>query len=104
MSSVQGPLLSLTARGTVGGVIVYRTSARGTTVSRSPSRTPPPSAAQTARRERYRNAVAEWRTLDSTERQAWKDAAGSTNLTGYNVWIRQYLLQNITPPGRPNLP
>ena len=104
MPKVRGPLFSLTASGTLSGLLVYENRAGSQRVRRRPQYQAPATPIQTI----YQNKVAalsqSWRTWDNTNRQAWKTRAITFKLSGYGLYWREWYAQNITAPARPILP
>lgn len=104
MPKVRGPLFSISATGTFRDLLVYRTTGDETTVARPRQVAPPRSIAQQAQATRFRNAVTGWAALSINDKAGWAAAAVPYNLTGYQLYLREYQLQNITPPAQPTLP
>lgn len=104
MAKVRGPLMSLSASGTYRGHLEFRSGAEETVVAGprvlKPTRTP----AQQSQAQRFGQAIAGWRDLTPTAKADWLAAAQGTGLTGYQLYLRQYQLQHINPPGQPTLP
>jgi len=103
MAKVQGPLLSIGARGQVGDDLQFRVD-RGTThVWRPPGRKRQnrgtPSAAQVAHRAYYAEALTDWRRL-GPDRLAYYTAqarADSRPVSGWNLFVK-YALDKKSEP------
>ena len=104
MAKVFGPLFSLTASGTFRGFMEFRTRTGDVIVGSPKSVKPPRSPAQRAQAAHFQTAVETWRELPEADRGPWKTAGASRNLSGYQLYISEYLIQGITPPGQPQLP
>jgi hypothetical protein len=52
----------------------------------------PKTPAQMAQREKMRLAVPAWRNLTSEEKRVYNLRAGSKNMSGYNLFLKQFLL------------
>jgi hypothetical protein len=97
MAKVQGPLLSISARGQVGDALQFRVD-RGTThVWRPPGRKRQnrgtPSAAHVAHRAYYAEALTDWRRMGA-DRRAYYDAqavAAPHSLSGWNLFVKYSL-------------
>lgn len=102
MAKVVGPLFSLTASGNFRGLMEFRT---GEVIVGSPkTQKPPRSPAQQAQAARFQTAVEAWRDLSEADQTNWKTAGASRGLSGYQIYVSEYLIQGITPPGQPLLP
>jgi hypothetical protein len=49
-------------------------------------------------------AIRAWKTLDAATKTHWKNRALLLKLTGYQLYLREYLRQNIAPPHHPVIP
>ena len=98
MARVTGPLLSLNARGTLGGQLTYRWTLLGQVAQFPPRPTKPPSPAQLSARAAFRAALALWATLAPAERAKWKAAAALHKLPPHNLLMLEIRAQ-ATPPG-----
>ena len=82
-------LLGFNCTGDVGPYTFYR-SKRGQLVwfPRAPALNPP-SQIQLAIRQRFKQAGADWRTLNQSDRAAWLHTSKCCGLaiTGYNLWV-----------------
>jgi hypothetical protein len=101
---VSGPLFSLGASGTLAKTLVYRTSSAMSTVAPRSAKARAASPAQQAHRARVKSGVVSWKAQSAPVREQWRDAAAGTVLTGYNVWLREWVLQGVEAPNVPLLP
>lgn len=53
--------------------------------------TNPRTPAQTARRDKFRAAIAAWHALDTASRHAWRAAGTSRRLPGYHAFLSAFL-------------
>jgi len=126
MAIVINPFFSLSASGTAGGVTAARSGTGYTAKAKNKSPTAPPSAAQLTCRATMRAAAAAWHTLDQATADKWRaltlpvclttqalfdtttgnfTAATKINLKhGYASFVREYVLQGVTPPALPRIP
>lgn len=51
----------------------------------------PHTPAQLARRAKFANAIATWKTMSDEQRKAWKPQAKSRNISSFNAFISAYL-------------
>lgn len=104
MAKVRGPLMSVAASGTYRNLIVFKSGAAGTTAGSPQQLKGRRSVSQLARQVRYQNACQYWQVQTENTKTTWKNTATAYNLNGFQLWVRQYLLQNCTPPAVPDLP
>lgn len=60
--------------------------------------------AQQANAERFKVAIGGWKTLDAATKTTWKHRALLLGMTGYQLYLREYIRQNIAPPHHPVMP
>lgn len=86
-----GPMFSLAASGTIGGVITMATW-KGRPYARirvTPSN--PRSAGQTAQRAMMRFLAQEWATLEPGTKAAWEELARAGSFSAFNAFVKQNL-------------
>ena len=59
---------------------------------------------QQANAERFKVAIGGWKTLDAASKTNWKNRALVLGMTGYQLYLREYIRQNIAPPNHPVIP
>jgi hypothetical protein len=101
MVKVIGPLFSVSASGVFKDTLEFRTGNGGTTVAAPRVITKPRTPAQEAQSARFAVAVAGWKSLDETAKQAWRSAALNTGLSGYQLYLSEYQSQLIQAPAQP---
>ena len=104
MPKLSGPMFSLGASGTFGGLITYYQ--RGTD-ARCRVRVDPPdpnTALQAAHRTKISQMAATWDSLPLPTQQAWGAYALPLGLIGYTAFWRQWFLQGSTPQNPPSIP
>jgi hypothetical protein len=104
MARVTGPLFSASASGKFGDICEFRQVGGRTVAGTIKKKTAPPSDAQRLQASRFRTAAESWSTLNATQKDQWKDAAGAQGMNGYQLYLREYLHQGIAPPNMPVLP
>ena len=126
MAIVINPFFSLSASGTAGGITAASSGTIYTAKAKNKTPTRQATTAQLASRATLRAAAAAWHTLDQTTADKWRaltiavpittqalydpatgnfTAATKINLKhGYASFVREYALQEITPPALPRIP
>ena len=88
MAKIDGPLMSVGAHGSIGGVITFqgRKSFNYAHIKRVPP--DPQTAVQRHRRAIFASLVAMWQGMNESERQAYEDLSPQyNNNPGYNVFL-----------------
>lgn len=104
MPRVKGPLFSLTASGTYDRTLVFRTSVRGTAVSRRPRLVAARSPAQISNAQRVNDMARTWVAQSGSTQGAWNSCAALQQMSGYQLWWREWYTQNSTPALPPTNP
>lgn len=104
MTRVKGPLFSVSASGDFLGLMEFRTIGDQTIVAGHKQPPSNRSTAQAAQATRFKNAVAGWKSLDAAAQLTWKNKATPLGMTGYQLFISEYMTQNCVPPNLPILP
>jgi len=106
MAKVKGPLMSLDASGSIAGSITF-SKWKGVKTARIKS-TPsnPDTAGQQAQRTTFSLAVASWKAQDAADQLTWTNRAKALglNMSGFNLYVREYIAQGVTDPDVPTLP
>jgi hypothetical protein len=96
MARVTGPLMSIEAFGMLAGRMIFTRTKTG---FRCYENKPPKNSGTLERKAIYADGCAAWRLLDTEAKQAWRDQAIPLKITGFNLYMREYL---ITPtPSQP---
>ena len=101
MAKTTGPLLSLSASGSLAGALIFQRGPGGQTTKRHHRGNQTPTAARLAQQTRYRDAVAVWRGLDEAGRAPYVAESKSAGLTAYQTYMRTALLAPVIPAGVP---
>lgn len=88
MARVTGPLMSLDARGKVGGAIVFSSAKGVPTVRRLVIPSNPQSAAQWGQRSMMRFLSVAWAGLDAAEKSSWDTLASDANISPFNAFTK----------------
>ena len=104
MAKATGPLFSLAAHGTYRRELVFRTRGQITTVSKPQSYKAPRSVPQLNAQQKVRYMQAEWRTTPDATKTAWKTRAVTLQMSGYNLYWREWIRQFCTPGNPPTIP
>jgi hypothetical protein len=104
MARVTAPLFSAAASGKFSDLAEFR-MVNGQAIAAGIKERRKPLHPQTvAQSERFKVAAAEWSALTTAQKQPWRSAAYSQSMTGYQLYMREYLRQGITPPAQPVVP
>lgn len=101
MAKTTGPLLSLTASGSIAGALIFQRGLGGQITKRHHRGNQTPTAARLAQQTRYRDAVADWRALDEAGRAPYVAESKIAGLTAYQTYMRTALLAPVIPSGVP---
>lgn len=104
MPKVTGPLFSVTASGSLAGVLTYAQHASTNIVRAMPSHQPPSTPLQTAQRDRIAALAACWTAQPQAIKDLWIARAVQLLTTGYKLWSKQWQLQGSTCQTPPTLP
>lgn len=94
MVKLRHPLLSESASGSIAGGLTFsmRPSGPQARIQRPPSG--PASAAQSAERSLYREAVEAWQAESPETKADYREQAKAYDLTGYNLYLSIYLQEH----------
>ena len=95
MARIKGPLFSMDATGPLGPLLSFGRSKQGVTGRRKNGPRGIATELQVARREAYRAAVDAWNELNTEEKAVFAAAAAALRMSGYNLFIREYLATPI---------
>lgn len=95
MAKLKAPLLSFGATGTVGQALTVSRWKGLSVAKRVPTHPDAKTAAQLVQRELYSHARDYWHTLTLGERASLLTEARPFHITGYNLLLRQYLLDRL---------
>jgi len=104
MTKLRGPLMSISATGSIGRTITYRATRWGARAQHHSVPRAAPSTAQLAERQRRRDAGATWRALDAPTRAKWGALAAANLRNPWIVFAGEYVLQQCSPPDTPLIP
>lgn len=93
MATVKGPLMSMDARGTVGGAIVFGGWKGQQWVRRHAIPNNPNTPGQVAQREIFAMAVAGWKVLTDPNKASWEVGATASGqkVSGFNYFTSAYI-------------
>lgn len=95
MAKVTGPLMSMTARGTIGERLTFSVRKTGQQVRFQRSNIDANTFDQKTNRVVYQDAVAEWNLLSVEEKNIWKAQAVGLGMTGFNIFVKDYYMNTI---------
>ena len=104
MAKLKGPLMSISATGTVGGIITYTAGKKSNTAKAKKKRKDRPTKAQIDTRRAWQYGWAFWNSMTPAERLDWTTYAALRGLGGHAMFLRHWMLQNSTPTNPPEFP
>lgn len=104
MAKLRGPLMSISATGSIASLLTYRATRTGSVVQRPPIPRAPPTFPQTSERARCAATAANWRTLDAAARAPWDALATARGSSPWITFFTESTIQQIVPPDLPLLP
>ena len=106
MAKVKGPLLSLNASGSIADSMTFGKWKGINTCRIKSTPTNPNTANQQAQRTTFSNAVASWKAQEETTQGTWNTRASEmgVNMSGFNLYVREYISQGVVDPATPDLP
>lgn len=89
MAKTEGPLFSVKAHGSIGGVLTYQGRKHFQHSHKKALPKNPRTAAQIADRLLFANAVAGWQALTPAQKQVYNDKSKQYgNIPGFNIYIK----------------
>jgi hypothetical protein len=92
MVKLKGAFFSVAAFGALDDTLVYQRRRGLATVYRKRVVRNPNSEAQASQRASFASAVYSWLVMPSASKVRWHQRAVGTALTGYNLYLKNYLL------------
>ena len=97
MVKVAGPLFSVEAQGTLGGVLTYQRGFGRHRVTVKPDHRDAGTDEQLSQREKFLAAVAYWKALTVEAKAAYNVIADPMQMTGYQYVLREHMLGRLEP-------
>lgn len=97
MAKITSPLMSMTAAGTIGDRLTFRTLNGQAVASKKNIPRPGASAAQVVQRDAYAAACAAWQALSPAEQAAWVVLGDARQITGFNAFLSAELQAVVAP-------
>jgi hypothetical protein len=105
MAKVLGPLLSLTATGSYGNLLLFSKNKDGATVQKIRNKPTKRSVRQQLHALKFKNASDTWLSLNDDVKTEWNKKAKKLSYgTGYRLWVAEWFAQNISSPNLPIIP
>lgn len=104
MARVSAPLFSASASGKFGDICEFRMVGNRVIAGAIKKRKAPFTEAQRTQAIRFKEAAGSWSALTLPEQEQWADKGPLFDLSGYQLYIREYLNQGILAPDQPILP
>lgn len=101
MARLRGPLLSIAASGTIGGVVTFESRSGGPVARLKPASKKPASYAQIQHRAMVTVCAATWATLSTDDKARWQAIAASHGLPVMAKFLHEWIAQQstaTTPP------
>lgn len=102
MAKIKGPLMSLSASGTIADTFTFRTQRGAAVVHKKLTPRKTNSTEQAARQAIYAGICIAWRALDSAAKTGWELIGKSAGVTGFNAYMSSELIAAYnggpTPP------
>ncbi len=92
MVLVKSPLLSKSASGTIGENLTFSLRDTGQQVRFQKKQKDIFTVPREIQRTLYREAYEQWNLLDSEDKTMWSRMAQNKKMTGYNLFLKTYLL------------
>ena len=89
---VNGPLMSIEARGLIGERLVFSKRSSGQQARFQLAQKSKNSVLQIDQKNSYSVAVSEWNSLSLLEKQVYIDNARDKHYTGYNAYLKQNII------------
>lgn len=99
MAKTTGPLMSESASGSIGHTLTMLKQLQLNIARKKSAPTGPPSAAQVARRNFYRDAANDWNSLSQPAKDAYIPDALAAKITPFNAYMRAVLNTYDAPSG-----
>lgn len=97
MVKVVGPIFSSTAKGNMERILVYTRTKGINIVKRFIKSLDRKTERKLLIREVYKNGCSAWNSLTPTEKEEYEEKSKTKNITGFNLFMREYLKENIPP-------
>jgi hypothetical protein len=104
VAKVRHPLHSISASGSVGGVVTFRNTKAGAVVTAKPKSYKAETPAQLVQQARMKAASATWKTLNAADRKSWQTVGKKYGRSAWFSFFAEYQFQNVTAPGAPLIP
>jgi len=98
MAKTKGPLFSEAAHGTTANLLTFSKKKTVNICRYQRKQKDAQSAAQIAQRAKYQDGITAWKALTDEEKAEYTAAGAAVGLSGYNYFLKEYLLTPPTPP------
>ena len=104
MAKITGPLMSLSASGTVGKIAAFRATKGGSVCAMKPDRYAQNTQAMLVNQQRMKDARASFSNLSTEDLGYWKLAAEYKNMEVWPFFFAEYNFQYVQAPDAPLIP
>lgn len=99
MAKVSGPLMSITASGSIGNTLTMLRQLSRNIAKKKSKPGGAPTGVQLARRAYYKQASANWMALTPLQKAAYKPSADAAQITPFNLYMREALRAYVPNQG-----
>jgi hypothetical protein len=104
MAKITSPCHSLSASGSLAGVITFRQTKGGSVATVTPHPYPQTSQAQLTNQQVMRDARAAFLSISATDAGHWHTLALTRKRSAWSCFFSEYHYQHIQPPNAPLIP
>jgi len=104
MAKIFAPLHSVSASGSIGGVLTFRASRQGSVATKKAQSYRQVSQNELLNQGRMIDAKASYLLLSEVDRARWAALAAPYGFSGWVYFFKMYQTQNIDPPNAPLIP
>jgi hypothetical protein len=104
VAKVTNPLHSLSASGSIGGVVTFRNTNNGAVVTNTPRPYAATTPAQLIQQGRMKAARTAWGALNAADLRNWRKVGKKYGRSAWASFFTEYQFQNVTAPGAPLIP
>ena len=104
MAKITGPLMSISASGSIGKVLGFRATPSGAVVARCPAPYPQNTPNMLLNQKRMRDARATFKELNIIDAADWQALGMKYRMSAWAEFFKEYQAQNIMHPAAPLIP
>ena len=104
MAKIKNPIYSLSASGSIGGILSFRSTAGGSVCTKKPGSYAQQTTGQLANQQQMIDARKSFKLLTQKQLQQWQARANAVKLKIWPEYFREYQNQMVTYPNQPLIP